>query len=116
MTMSEEVPQLHQGFAVLLADAMRPHLREEMRVLIEEYMGQNGDVHRKDHRDLREFLDTMRKERTTKQERWEAVRRQLTIWGIISLITMMVTGVWFLAEHWVKTAHQAAVQEQLKKR
>lgn len=110
--MSNEVPQLDYAFAQLVADAMRPHLKEELRLLVENYMGQNGDTHRKDHKDLREFLTTMAEDRKVKKERREAVLRQVLIWSIITAIV----GVGFLAHYWLTTMHEKQMVPTTKER
>lgn len=100
---------LDRGFAQLVADAMQPHLKRAVDDAMSEYMGQNGDTHRKDHRDLREFLIAMAEERETKKKRWESVRTHVIGWSIVAAIS----GVIALSVHWVKTSQEApAVKER----
>lgn len=94
---------LDRGFAQLVADAMQPHLKRAVDDAMSEYMGQNGDTHRKDHRDLREFLTTMADDRRVKKERWERVRTHVIGWSIVAAIS----GVIALSVHWVKTSQNA---------
>lgn len=90
---------------------MQPHLKGAVDDAMSEYMGQNGDMHRKDHRDLRQFLIAMAEERETKKKRWESVRTHVIGWSIVAAIS----GVIALSVHWVKTSQSVpAVKERAR--
>lgn len=73
--MSNEVPQLDRAFAQLVADAMQPHLKRAVDDAVHEYMGQNGDQHRKDHAEIAE----QRREAKARIEAEEEARREAKV-------------------------------------
>lgn len=100
-------PSERRGFARLLADEMRPHLQEAMDHAVEQYMGQNGEQHKTDHRELQVLLKELQDQRV----QVAASRRQVRTGVIISLILLAVTVVGQLLIYWITTANRAQIEE-----
>jgi len=100
-------PSERRGFARLLAEAMRPHLQQAMDAAVEEYIGQNGEQHKTEHRALQVLLKELQEQKV----QTTAARRQVRTGVIISLILLLVTVVGQLLIYWITTVNRAQIEE-----
>lgn len=86
-------PSERRGFARLFAEECAPY----MEAAVAEFMGQNGEQHRRDHIDLQAFLLEMRADKKERKELIQKVKQQLVVWSIVSILG----GVGYLVLHWL---------------
>jgi len=96
-----------RGFARLVADAMRPHLKRAMDEAVSEYMGQNGEEHRLSHA----ALSLMIQEREEVRVDSKAMTRQIRIGVTIALIVLAVNIVAALGLYWITNLNRAQIEE-----
>lgn len=105
VTVSEEdVPALDRGFARLLAEEMRPFIKPAMEESLREYMGPNGDKHKKDHQEL----DELREARVAGEKNRVADRRVIRNGVTIALIMLGINVIGLLFVYWVVTVKMVA--------
>lgn len=84
-----------RGFAKMLAEEMAPHVKPAF----EEYMGPNGEQHKKDHQEWH----AQREARALSEKDRTAERRSIRIGVTIALIMLAVNLVGGLFVYWVVT-------------